>query len=755
VNPNEPTAVDFADQPGTILIARWRTVRKYWATTVATALAIALGVTFYTLGQTKIYQATATVQFDPTPPRPLGKDVETVVDMGAGNYWNNREYYETQYKIIQSMRVALAVVQALDLNHDASFCEGLAPGVKAKGLPPLTPEEAADRIRAHLTVDAVKESRLAIVRYEDADPSRAQRILSTLVDTYVEQNLDDALESTSSAVDWLRGQLDKLKTDLSASEMALHDYKLKNNILSVAFDDQSNMLREEIKQVNDTLTGVRTKREEVFARRNELLRIKADDPTNLPASELLQSVLLQQLRERYVETVRERDALIGEGKGTNHPDVLAADARVSATRAALLAEVRNIQGAVDRDLTILTHQEAGLASLYDKAKKQALDLNLLEIEYNRLRRAKDNNEKLYELILERTKESDLTRMMRVNNIRVIDKPLLPRAPVRPRVAVNVALGIIFGAGLGIAAAIGRGLLDRTVKTPDDVQRELGLTFLGLLPELDEKSTRQSYYARRRTRRAVPEPSGNPELIVHELPGSGLAEASRAIRTNLTFMAPDHPYRTLLITSAGPAEGKTTVACCIAIAMAQAGHRVVLVDCDLRRPRIHRVFRKNLESGVTTALLDDSTLEIQDLSTEVPNLSVIASGPIPPNPAELLHSERFRSLVRKLSQRFDRVILDSPPVVAVTDAAVLSTLVDATVLVVRAFATRKEYARHGARALTDVGGKLAGVVLNAVDLDRHEYQHYYYYYKRDEYYGPTPAEPGALSGSPGASPPSPT
>jgi capsular exopolysaccharide synthesis family protein len=231
----------------------------------------------------------------------------------------------------------------------------------------------------------------------------------------------------------------------------------------------------------------------------------------------------------------------------------------------------------------------------------------------------------------------------------------------------------------------------------------------------------------------------PELVVHEVPMSNVAEAARAIRTNLMFMSADNPIRTLLVTSANPAEGKTTVACCIAIAIAHAGHRTLLVDCDLRRPRIHRIFGKPSDTGLTTALLDASALDRAILPTEVANLFVLPAGPIPPNPADLMHSERFRALIRDLRGRFDRVVFDSSPVAPVTDATILSAYVDATMLVVRAFATRKEAARHALRAILDIGSKTAGVVLNAVDSSRLEYK-YATYYGRYGYgtpYGETP------------------
>ncbi|KYF77390.1 protein tyrosine kinase [Sorangium cellulosum] len=736
-----PTTAARADAPGerTIdLVATWRTVSKHWAIALTTMIFVALSVTFYTLGQKKIYQSTSTLQFDPNPPRPLGRGVDTVVDMGSGSYWNNREYYETQYKVMRSMRVALAVVAQLNLHNDAYFLKDLPRDAAAPPPMSVSPEEAAEELRERLVVEPVKDSRLAIVRYNDADRERAQRVLSMLMDVYIEQNLDDALTSTNSAVDWLRTQLDKLKNDLETSETSLHEYKKSNNILDIDFEDKTNLLREEMKQINDALTTVRTRREEFAARSQELAKVDPNNPLDLPASELIQSPVLQTLRARHEECVRERDALIGSGKGENHPDVRAATERVAANRNSLIAEIKNVQGAVNRDLAIVKRQESGLAGLLEGAKKQAFELNSLKIEYDRLRRTKENTEKLYQIVLERTKESDLQRMMRVNNIRVLDRPNLPLEAIRPRVPVNIAIGILAGLLLGIGAAMARAMLDRTLRTPDEVERELGLPILGLLPEFDRKEKAEALPRKARHRGKLALASVRPELIVHDQPKSGIAEAARAIRTNLLFMSPDQPYKTLLIASAGPAEGKTTVGCCIAVAMAQAGQRVVLIDCDLRRPRLHAIFDKGPEVGVTSALLDDSAIDDENaLKTEVENLYVIPAGPIPPNPAELLHSDRFKALLRKLQGRFDRVIIDSPPIGAVTDGAVLSTLVDGTVLVVRASATTHDFARHGIRALLDVGGKTVGVVLNAANLNRREYGAYRYYGdKTDGYYRAT-------------------
>lgn len=713
---------------GLNLVVVWRTVRKNWAIAVVVTLALSMFVTFRTLGELKIYEAQATIIFDPNPPRPLGAKVETVVDMGAGSTWDTREYYETQFQIIQSSHIAVLVVQELGLHRDAAFLRNLPAGKEPVGAQePVSEDVAAEVLRGRYRVEAVKNSRIARVRLEDANPERAARILNTLLDVYVSQNLEDALSSTSNAGDWLRAQLDKLKSELEQSEDALHDYKKGRNILSVSFDDQSNMLRGEMNQLNEALTAVRTKQEEIAARRNVLSKVSSDDPTNLPSTELLQSGSLSAARQAYQRARAERDALRGLNKGPNHPEMQAAEATVAATREAVLSEVRSIKGALDRDLQMIGQQEGGLSRLFERAKTQALELNALEIEFKRLRRTKENNEKLFGLVQEREKESSLARMMRVNNIRVLDRPRIPKSPVRPNVPMNVGAGVAIGLLLGIAAAMARALLDRTLKTPDDIEQRLNVTFLGLIPEID-KVERKARGKRRHT-----QTEGQPELVVHDNPMGGIAEAARVVRTNLTFMAPDNPFKRLLITSAGPAEGKTTFACCIAIAMAQAGKRVVLVDCDLRRPRVHRVFKTGSDEGLTTALFDESSPEAVAHETRVDNLWVIPAGPTPPNPAELLHSDRFKRFLKELEGRFDRVILDSPPVAVVTDSAVLATQVDGTVLVVRAFKTHKDLATHAVRALQDVGANIAGVVLNAVNLDRAEYKYGYHYYRRDSYY----------------------
>lgn len=727
---SQKSEVESVGKPFVDLHAFWQVLRKDIRLILVVAGLVFVGVVFYTLEQTRIYRTTATLQIDPSPPSPLGHDVQTVVKLGSDSYWDNREYYETQFKILQSRRVAEDTVKALGLQDDKNFLANLPADRALDG--GATPSDAAGALLDRLVVAPVKETRLVKVSYDDADPERGQRVLTGLINTFLDQNVDDVVRSTSSASDWLRDQLGKLKDELETSELALHKYKKTKQILSVSLEDQSNMLRDEMQRLNQRLTEVRATREHLQSRAQALESIDAEDPVNLPSSELLDSSLLSSLRETYLQARSAEASLLESGKGENHPAVQAATAKVATTREALVQEIENVRGAINRDLTASTSEVNGLSGLLERAKQQALDLNLLEIEYGRLERSKVNTEKMYTLVLERFKESDLTGMLRFNNIRVVEHPLTGNGPVEPRIPFNLGLGLVGGLGLGILFALGRHELDRSLRGSEDVERELHLSCLGYLPRVNEHGpTRKRRGAERRRRSA--QTGGPTERLAHDQPTGGFAEAVRIVRTNLLLMSPDTSPKTLLVTSSQPSEGKTTVASALAITMAQAGERILLVDCDLRQSRLHHVFDANNDVGVTGLILDGNRHREAITETEIPNLSVLPAGPRPPNPAELLHSKRFSALVEELTQEFDRVIIDSPPVSLVSDASILGAGVDAAVFVVRAGKTSRDGALKATRALSGVGTRIAGVVLNALDLRRDGYYGYGRYYGH-KYYG---------------------
>lgn len=709
----------------------WRALRKSWPILLASVILSTGASMLYTKSLPRIYEAQTTIEFDPDVVRPLGdrNDPKTFWAMMT----DQQEYYETQYNIMTSDRVLSTVVRDMGLQSNQDFL-GFKPDK------PIPIEDAVASLRGRVKVDPIKQSRLVQIKVEDTSPAMARALSDAVARAYIAQNLEKTVSGTSDAVVWLNGQLDHYKRELESTENDLHEFRKKNELPSSTLDDVSKVIRLEMQHYDEALTRTRTRKAELSARNAELSKITADNPDEIPASELLTNAFLSQLRTLYQTSVREKREHLAEGRGENHPLVKKTDEKIASTRKDLLEEIRNIQGAVQRDLAILQRQEAGELVLYEAASRRAVELNLKELEYHRLDRQRAQNEKVYGVLLEQMKQADLARMMNVNNVRIIDAPVEPKSPIRPKVPNNLGIGFAVGLALGIALIFLREQLDNTVKSPEDIEGRLGMTFLGLLPVLDETSTeRPGAAAAKRPRRVTNK--FTPELVVHERPLSGVAEAARALRTNITFMNPDHPHRLILVTSAAPGEGKTTVACSIAISLAQAGLRTCIIDCDFRRPRLHRIFGRAGDAGLTNVLVGDATLAEVSQTTVVDNLSCIPSGPVPPNPGDMLHSEKFKAILGDLAQRFDRIIIDSPPLAAVSDSAVISTVVDGTIFVVRANKTSRYLATQGLRALADVDANLIGSVLNAVDFRKNDYSYYhqYYYYYRREGYGPLEAE----------------
>jgi len=709
-------------------VAVFKILRKYWAMVVACAILSGGTTLLYSRSLPKIYQTSTLIEMSPRANQPLGEAASGTFDLGAGVFWDPTEYYQTQYKLITSGSVLTAAAENLSLQTDDDFL-GLPAGSRHE---PLSPAIAAAMLVDRINVDPIKGTRLFYLRVSDTDPKRAKRITDGVARVYIDQNLQAAISSSAEAVAWLDGQIAHLKDELETDENALYGFKQRNSLPSISINDSSNSLRLEMEDYDKALTRTRTRKVELLARKAELGGVTEENPEAIPSSELLNNSYLQALRGNYRKAVDDREALIAQGKAENHPLVKEAVGRAAAAKTSLLLEVANIQRAIERDLAEAELEERFEVGLFTASRSAAVDLNMKEIEYHRLDRNREQDEKIYSLLIERMRSADLARMLRANNLRVVETAGVPSVPIKPRVAANVMVGLVVGLGIGLALAWLREQLDSSIKTPDDLEQKLGVVFLGLLPEIEGEGA-----AKKGARRRKIQPSDGttpaPELVVHARPLSSVSEAARSIRTNLMFMNPDRPCRRLLVASAAPAEGKTTVACSIAIAFAQGGQRVCIIDGDLRRPRLHRIFHREGDAGLTSVLVGDATIEEVAKPTEIANLWSIPAGPLPPNPADLLHSARFRAFMEDLGNRFDRVVIDSPPLVAVTDAAVASTMVDGVVFVVRAFSTSKHVSAQGLRALRDVDAPIIGAVLNAVDLQRSEYTYYtYYHYKREGY-----------------------
>ncbi|HZN93246.1 MAG TPA: polysaccharide biosynthesis tyrosine autokinase, partial [Myxococcales bacterium] len=361
-------------------------------------------------------------------------------------------------------------------------------------------------------------------------------------------------------------------------------------------------------------------------------------------------------------------------------------------------------------------EEKNLVALLDGAKVHGFDAKKKQIEFEKLKRQSDINRRLYELVLKRTKDIELSGLLRTSNVRVLDPARPSYAPIRPDLRKALTLALLVGLLLGLGMALLLELMDNSVFSQVDVEQRVGVPFLGLVPVIPESRG-----------------AGSRDLYVHDHPKSSIAECCRAIRTNVLFMSPERPLKTILVTSTAPQEGKSTSVINLGISMAQSGNRVVLVDTDMRRPRLHKAFQIPNDVGVSSVVVGEGTVEAAVKTTDVPGLFVVPCGPIPPNPAELLHTQAFSRLLEELGKRFDRIILDSPPIHPVADAIVLATQAEGVVLILKAGLTNRTLAKRAVRALRDVKAKVYGAILNSVDLEDPKYGGYYADYRRYGYY----------------------
>ncbi|MFN7135186.1 MAG: polysaccharide biosynthesis tyrosine autokinase, partial [Myxococcales bacterium] len=382
------------------------------------------------------------------------------------------------------------------------------------------------------------------------------------------------------------------------------------------------------------------------------------------------------LKLKYLDVQNEVNELL-ERYGPEHPKMQAAQEKLKTAKTHLQTEIDAILVAALSEADEIQATEQNLERLLDEVKKEAFENNKKEMDYKRLAREEENNQRLYDLVLKRMKELDLSGLLKSNNIRVLDPAKVSRVPIKPNVRKNIGLAAALGLFAGVALAFLLEYQDRSIKGHADIEA-LGVNFLGLIPSI---------------------PGGEPtrpadrDLYVMRQPKSTVAECCRTIRTNLLFLGPDKPIRTLVVTSAGPQEGKTTTLINVGMTFAQSGNRVLLIDSDMRRPRLHKSFGVSNEVGLSTLIVGEGSIDDAIKNTEVPGLFVLPSGPVPPNPAELLHTENFKKITQELTQKFDRVIFDSPPIGAVTDPLVLANQMDGTLLVLKMFRTNKDLAEQ--------------------------------------------------------------
>jgi capsular exopolysaccharide synthesis family protein len=630
-----------------------------------------------------------------------------------GEDWDYTVALDTQSGILRSEALALQVIRELRLSEHPVYSKTVH-GKPAEAVETALLKQFAER----LTVTSVAHTRLLEIRFVSPDPRLSTEIVNTLVRDFIEQNFRTRFETTMQTSGWLATQIEDLRAKVELSQQRLVEYQKRNGILGL--DEKQNIVMSRLDQLNQEMTEAQALRMEKEARYHNAL---ASSP-ELSVDQKQQGIP-EPLRMRYAE-LKQQYAKLTTEFGPAYPRVIELKNELEQVRSDIESERSQISTRLLLEYQTAARRESLLASALNAQKQEANQLNQNAVEYGLLKRDADSSRQLYEGLLQKMKESSVMAGLHSSNIRVIDPARIPAHPISPNLPQNMGIGIALGTLLGVLAAFLAEHLDNTIHTPEEAQRVACLPTLGIVP-LKGVQTRPSVLPSSSCAR---EKATAIELISLHLPQSPLAESYRSLRTSILLSVPGARPRILLVTSCLPQEGKTTTAINTATVLAETGARVLLVDADLRRPMIHNRLGVPREPGLSTLLSGSCIEEEAIISSLVPGLSVMPAGPTPPRPAELLGSQEMASYVAKWRQQYDYVVFDSCPVLPITDAVLLSVIVDSVMLVVRPGAITRAELRRATNLLLQVKANLSGLVINAADLHDPEYRSYgkqYRYY----------------------------
>jgi succinoglycan biosynthesis transport protein ExoP len=725
-------------------------VRKRWMI-LFTAVAVFALVALVSFVTTPTYTASGQLLIEREPNILSFEDVFQIETF-------NDDYFQTQYKLLQSRALAGETIDRMRLYENEAFV-GSALGRGEYRAEELKNDQRArgkliDTLLERLVIRPVRRTRLVQASFSDHDPEFAAAALNALFDAYIEMNIQKKYQATEQATDFLTTQIATVQAEIEKSEKELQQYGQEKNI--IALSSTENTVIEKLGELNKALTDAQIDRVNKETYYNEIV---VATPDYIP--DALANPLIQKLREEYSRLNRDY-VKKSETFLPNYPEMQSLKAELDTAKKALEDETQALIKRAYSDFQGALKKETALADVFNRQKKEAFQLNSNAIQYNSLQIQITNQKNLLESLMKRKSETDVSsrlKGLRTSNIWIVDRAEIPRSPSSPKKARNIILGLLIGilGGLGLAFVLER--LDNTVKNADDVQAYSGLPMLGMIPEFfgdgmrrggrkppeaetpeaEEKPRRflGAWLDQVRTVIGWPKPgprNGEPEsmdLIVHFSPGSSFSEYYRSIRTSLLLSAIDPKTRALAVMSPLPQEGKTSTISNLAVALAQTGKKVVIIDADLRKPRLHKIFRVKNLNGLTKYLTMDLSPEDLLRATPIPTLFLINAGPVPPNPVELLGSKKMSDLIDRLKKNHDFILVDTPPMLAVSDAIVLGPRLDGAILVVRGGKTPREALKQAREKLDAHKIKVLGAIINHVEMRDFDYYYTDAYY--DEYY----------------------
>ncbi|ODS30690.1 MAG: Succinoglycan biosynthesis transport protein [Candidatus Scalindua rubra] len=699
--------------------------KRQWVVILVFVVLVAT-VTISTIRMTPVYQAKARVLIEKEERvNVTGKDIQEVVTYDP--YATRGEFYKNQHEILKSRSLAKRVIEELKLGNGPELPSGSSK------------RRLIDVYLKKLSITPVRNTGVVNVSFSGNYPDIITDILNAHVKFYKDQELERRFLASQDAVEWIDGRLKDLGKDLEKDEEELQKYKEDEDLITLdnlgTVEQRQNIVLEKLSELSTELTRAKTQRIGVETLYNEIQKL-SERPEMIEAiTPVIENRLIQDLKADYAR-LEAQVSNLSEKYGPRHPQMVRLLTQMEAIKDKIDFEVKKIISSIETKYKVARAKEDSIRESLEKQKEEALRLNKKAIKYGILKREADTNKDLYEILLTRLKEASMTGALKTSNIRILDAAVVPRHPIKPRVKLNIILAIIVGLTLGVGLAFFLDYLDRTLSTPEDVERYLQVPLLGAVGRIEmDKQKRRS---------EQPTPASGlggiaddnvfvPELFVHRKSKSNIAEAIRNIRTNIIFTATDTPRKLIMIASANPDEGKTFFVSNLATVIAHTGKKVLMVDTDMRKPRLNKIFSVERNPGVSNVLAGEASIESCIKDTEISNLNLITSGSVPPNPSEMLGSASMEKFCDDIRKMFDYVLLDSPPIMSVTDATILARLTDASLLLVKTGETNRDAVKRSIAQFNDINAKVLGVVMNNVDLSKGSYYyHYYQYYYRYGY-----------------------
>jgi succinoglycan biosynthesis transport protein ExoP len=721
--------IDFGRLLHPVLRRKWGILGFAFAVSLATAMVV--------LSMEPVYRASASIVLENQEANVVS--VEKVYTLGSGDY----EYSNTQYEILRSRDLAERVVRRLRLHQHPVFLPEdeperehervswldlhlkrlLGAGKQEPPAAPLTPEEreeraiqaVSDAVAAGLEVSPVEYSYMVHLGFESTDSRLAAQIVNALAQEFIDGNLQSRLAGTLQATGWLSERLEDLKQNLRESERALQAFREQEGLVSV--DGVTSLGGNELAALSQRLEDARKARIEaqnIMENVRGLGDASTDELMTVPA--VLEHQLIRDMKKTQSEAER-KVAELGKRYGHRHPKMIAAESELAAANAELQREVRKVVSGISREYQIARRNEQQLQATWEASKSELQEFNRVEFQLQDLQREVDTNRQLYEIFLSRIKSVSETGGFEKPHARIVDRAVVPERPVKPDKRRSVTLAFVLGILLGCGIAIVLDMLDNTVKTPDEVQEKLGVPLLGSLPKMkpDRQGEFEQYWQK---------------------PRGLFAESMRTIRTGVVLSGLDEPAKIIVVTSTLPGEGKSTIAINLGAALAQM-EKTLVIGADLRCPSLAgKCGIPPNHPGLSQYVAGSAELEACLAPVEALGLHVMPAGVIPPNPLEMLSSRRFAAALQTLRGRFERIVIDSSPVQAVSDALVLASHADSVIYVVKADSTPATEVQKGIARIVASNEPLTGVVLNQFDA-RAAGRYYGYgdYYQSDE---PMPA-----------------